>query len=98
MSTTTAQANTTVVTSLAVAGALILVRNANDSTMPAARVAIGLLFTGVGLGTVAQFAPKLASSFALLILTSAVFVYGGPALAAIAHATTPTKPPGRKGP
>ena len=90
--TTTDQANTTVITSLAVAGALILVRDAHDGTVPGARVIVGLVFTGVGLGTLAQFAPKLASSFGLLLLTSAVFVYGGPALTAIAATTTRPTP------
>lgn len=64
---------------------------------PAASIVVGTAFAGIGLATLNMFAPELAGSFAVLILVSAVFYYGGPALDAVTSLTTdtttkPTKP------
>lgn len=64
---------------------------------PAGSVVVGTAFAGIGLATLNMFAPELAGSFAVLMLVSAVFYYGGPALDAVTSLTTggttkPTKP------
>lgn len=88
----TASAQTLVVTTMAVSGALLVVRAAQKSEPPPIRAGVGTLFAGVGLTTLAQFAPKLAAPMALLWLTSSVFVYGEPALRSITTATAAPKP------
>ena len=89
---TPGKAQTLIVTSLAVSGGLVVVKDAKAGQLPGARLAIGLTFTGVSLGVLAQFSPDLAGGVALLLLTTSVFVYGGPAFLAISGslATTPT--------
>jgi hypothetical protein len=81
--TDTAGAQSFVLTSLVVSGALAVVKDAATKQLPPIRLGIGLAFTGLTLATLAQFAPALASAFAALLLVSSVFVYGGPALSAI---------------
>ena len=88
---TTDHANALIVTSLGVAGALIIVKDATTSTAPAARYWVGLTFAGLGLAVLAEEAPQLAGSLAVLVMVSSAFVYGGPAWAAITKATTPPK-------
>ncbi|MFJ8188086.1 hypothetical protein [Streptomyces sp. NPDC096105] len=73
------QANTWIVTSLAVSGALVLVRDASDNKVPPVRLAIGLTVAGVLLGTLAQASPSLGGGFAIVLLLSSSVVYGGKA-------------------
>ncbi|MFK0150408.1 hypothetical protein ACIQUZ_35555 [Streptomyces griseus] len=73
------QANTWIVTSLAVSGALVIVRDAADKKVPPVRLAIGLTVAGVLLGTLAQAAPALAGGFAIVLLLTSSLVYGGKA-------------------
>lgn len=65
-----------------------------DGEAPGIRLAVGTAFAGIGLATINMFAPDLAGSFAVLILTTSVFVYGGPALDAVTSLTggTPNSP------
>lgn len=60
--------------------------------VPGIRLMVGLAFTGVGLATVSMMAPDLAGSFAVLILTTSVFLYGGPLMDAVTHLTTKPHP------
>lgn len=61
---------------------------------PSIRMVLGVAFTGVGLATVAMFSPDLAGTFATLVLTTTVFVYGGPFFDLIGHLTDkPHQPP-----
>lgn len=60
---------------------------ASDGSGPGLRMVVGVAFTGVGLATVAMFAPDLAGAFATLVLTTTVFVYGGPFMDVIAGIT-----------
>lgn len=87
----TGSAQTLVVTTMAVSGALLVVRAAQKSEPPPIRAGVGMLFAGVGLTTLAQFAPRVAAPMALLWLTSSVFVYGEPALRSIKTATAAPK-------
>lgn len=64
---------------------------------PTFRQLAGGAFVAVGLASVALVAPDLAAGFSVLILTSAVFVYGAPlfdALAAPAPSSFPRTRPG----
>jgi len=72
-------ANTWIVTSLAVSGALVLVRDASAKKVPPVRLAIGLTVAGVLLGVMAQASPQLAGGFAIVLLLSSSLVYGGKA-------------------
>ncbi len=56
---------------------------------PSGRILVGTAFAGLGLATLNMFAPEVAGSFAVLMLVSAVFVYGGPAISAVTSLTTP---------
>lgn len=100
--TTTDRANGLIVTSLAVSSALVLIRDAQTSTLPAGRFIVGTAVAGVGLAVTAQFAPELAGGLAVLLLASSALVYGGPAWSALADrvtpATAPTAPPARSQP
>lgn len=88
MSTDAAKAGTTVVTCLALSGVVAFAGEAATGNKPTARQVIGLTFTAVTLTAMAQLVPELGAALALLVLTSSVFVYGGPAFAAISKATT----------
>lgn len=57
--------------------------------VPGVRLVVGLAFTGLGLATVSMVAPDLAGSFAVLILTTTVFVYGGPLFDNVGRLTAP---------
>lgn len=87
----TQTAQTLTVTTMAVCGALLCVRAAQEGHAPSARAGVGILFGGVAMTTAAQFAPRLVAPLALLWLTSSVFVYGEPALSAIGTAVAPPK-------
>lgn len=62
-----------------------------DGEAPGIRLVAGVGVTAVGLATVNMFAPGLAGSFAVLMLTTTVFVYGGPAMDAIYRLTSEPK-------
>lgn len=72
-----------------------------EGEAPGIRMAVGFAFTGVGLATVSMFAPDLAGAFSVLILTSTVFLYGGPFMESVtsltraprARSTTTRTPP-----
>lgn len=80
-------AQTAVVTGLAVAGAVVVIKDFEAGQLPPVRFAVGITFAGVSLAVLAQVAPELAGGTALLIALTSVLVYGGPALAAITKAT-----------
>lgn len=65
-----------------------------SGNMPGLRLVVGLAFTGVGLATASMVAPELAGSLAVLILTTTVFVYGGPLMEAVTSLTSGTRPGG----
>ncbi|MBT2400638.1 hypothetical protein [Streptomyces sp. ISL-100] len=73
------QANTWIVTALAVSGTLVIVRDASDKKVPPVRLAIGLTVAGVLLGTLAQASPQLAGGFAIVLLLTSSLIYGGKA-------------------
>src|SRR5689334_2685967 len=62
----------------------------DDDTTPGFRLVLGVTVTGIGLAAVSMFNPDLAGAFATLVLTTTVFVYGGPAMEAISRLTGPT--------
>lgn len=86
-----ADPNTVVVTSVAGTGVVVLASKAARGERPSLRFGVGLGFSALVLAIAAQFAPRLAAAFAVLLFTSSVFVYGGPALAAITRTTKPTR-------
>lgn len=99
---TTERANALIVTALTVSSGLVVVREAADGDgAPPARFVIGVCLAGVALGVTAQLAPQLAGGLALLMLTTSVLVYGGPAFDVIGSsfgaapgATTSGRPAG----
>lgn len=84
------KANAHIVTALGVSGALVLVKAGAKGDMPPVRTWIGLTFAGMGLAVMAQSWPDIAGGIAMLVLITSVFVYGGPAYAAISKATKAT--------
>lgn len=60
---------------------------ASGEGLPGMKMLVGVGVVGVGLSTTAMFAPDLAGGFAALVLVSTVFVYGGPAMDAVASIT-----------
>lgn len=77
MAATQESAGTWIVTSLAVSGALVLVRDAADKKVPPVRFAIGLTTAGALLGVMAQASPKMATAFSIVLLLSTSLIYGG---------------------
>lgn len=67
-----------VVTAMAFTGAVRVADSAIKGSAPPARSLIGLGFSTLVLAAMAMYAPALAASLALLVATSAAFVYGGP--------------------
>lgn len=67
-----------VVGCLAASGAIAVGNAIIEGHAPSFRQLAGFTFTAVGLAAGAMVAPDLAASFSVLILTSAVFVYGTP--------------------
>lgn len=61
--------------------------------VPGMRLVVGFAFTGAALATASMFAPDLAGSFAVLILTTSVFLYGRPLMDAVIHLTAPSPKP-----
>lgn len=85
------KAQTTIVTTMAVAGGLIVVKAASEGHAPTTRQVVGVTVAGIGLSAFATVgSPQIAGSVALLWLTSAVFIYGGPAISALRKPLTKT--------
>ncbi len=74
--TTTASARRTVVASVLVTGALVGIRDVSRGHAPSLKVGVGLAFSSVLLGLLADGAPALASGFALLLAVGAVTTTG----------------------
>lgn len=91
-----------VVGCLAAATAVAAGSTLAQGNAPGMRLVVGLAFTGVGLATCSLFSPELAGGFAVLVLTSTVFLYGQPLMdsvtaltaapASAAGTPTPTNP------
>lgn len=58
-----------------------------DSKPPGLRMLVGVSITGMTLAVVSQFSPDTAGMFAVLVLTTTVFVYGEPFLNAVISLT-----------
>jgi hypothetical protein len=76
-----------VVGCLAASAAVAAGSSLASGNVPGMRLVVGIAFTGAGLATVSMVAPDLAGSFAVLILTTTVFLYGGPLMEAVTAAT-----------
>ncbi len=76
---TTERAQGLVVTSFTVSSILVLIKDAADNELPPVRFVIGTFTAATLLAALAQVLPDLAGAMAVLILTSAALVYGGPA-------------------
>lgn len=92
------KAQAMVVGCLAASGAVAIGNDIVAGHAPAFKQLAGFAFTATALATLAIPAPDLAAGFAVLILTSAVFVYGTPVLNAVgtftnAADTNPTPAP-----
>lgn len=83
-----------IVTSLAISGTLVIVRDAADNRPPALRLFVGMTVLGVGLATMAGPWPQMAGGLAALVALSTAFVYGAPAFKALGIATTAENRPG----
>lgn len=83
----TSSAQGVVVTSLLVTGTVATGSAIASHELPGIRLVIGLSVAGFGLAIGAQAAPELAAGLAALMATTAVFVYGGPLISALAHQT-----------
>jgi hypothetical protein len=91
MAMTTEHAQGLVVTAFTVSAGLVLIKDAHDNKMPPARFVIGTFASAVMLAAAAQFVPDLAGGMALLVLTTAALVYGGPAWQVLTSATSTKK-------
>ena len=85
------EAKRAIVVSLLVSGVLVSTEHLANGDMPPLSIGIGVGVAGIMLLTGAEFFPEVAGAFGLLILTTATFVYGGPAFRALAKATGGTK-------
>jgi hypothetical protein len=74
--TTTSSARKTVVASVLVTGALVGIRDVSRGHSPSLKTGVGLAFSSVLLGLMADGAPALASGFALLLAVGAVVSTG----------------------
>lgn len=72
------KAQATVVTAMAMTAGLRVASSAVDHQTPTARTLIGLGFSTLVLAAMAMWAPALAASLSLLVLSTSAFVYGGP--------------------
>jgi hypothetical protein len=88
MTVTTDKANGLIVTSAAVSGVLMLVKDATTGHGEPVRGLLGLTFASLGLAVLAESAPNLAFATAGLVLIASVFTYGAPAWNAITGATS----------
>lgn len=78
MSTTTAGADQVVVGSLLVTGSLAVVKKVTEGQPPdVVRVLVGVFIAGTMLTLLAEPAPQLASSLAVLVLVASL-IYAGP--------------------
>jgi hypothetical protein len=87
----TGKAVDVVIVSLTAVGLLALINNAagaGTQKTPGLRIAIGLFASGFLLTGLAEVSPEIASGLAVLAVTTAAFVYGAPAWAALTRATS----------
>lgn len=73
---------------LAAAGAIAAGNAIAEGHAPELRQLVGFSFVAVGLATGSMFAPGLAGSAAVLILTTSIFLYAGPLLDAVTGSTS----------
>lgn len=69
-----------------------------DGRGPGMRLVVGVSVAAATLATVNMFAPDIAGGMAVLVLTTTVFVYGGPLFDAIAYGlgqSSPMATPGK---
>jgi hypothetical protein len=94
------KAQAMVVGCLASAGAIAVGNDIVAGHPPSFRQLAGFTFTALGLATAAIPAPEVAAGFAVLILTSALFVYASPVLDAVSSftATSSSTTPAPSGP
>lgn len=78
-----------IVTSLIVAGVMGTVRYVSHGDVPPIRFGVGLVFSGIALSSLAEFAPHLAGGLAALVLVSSVLVAGAPVLDSITQGLSP---------
>ena len=88
---TPTEAKRLVVVGTVTAGTLSTVAAFRRGTGPSTRLAVGVFAAGTMLAVTAELAPSLAGGFAVLMLTTAVFVVGGDAWAGISDATSSRK-------
>lgn len=81
----------TVILSLLVAGGSAAVGQLGQGHIPPVRIGVGVAVAGTLLLVVAQFAPQVAASFAVIVMITALLVSGGPAFLALTNATTKGK-------
>lgn len=72
------KAQSGVVTAMAITAGIRVTSSAINHQTPTARTLIGLGFSTLVLAAMAMYAPALAASMALLVVTTSAFVYGGP--------------------
>jgi hypothetical protein len=84
--------NGVIITSLVASGVLGTVRYVSHGDVPPIRFGVGLVFSGLALSVMADFAPHLAAGLAVLMLVSSLFVGGSPVLDAITSAAGGTPP------
>jgi hypothetical protein len=84
----TPDAKRLVVVSAVGTGVLTSIAMYRQGKVPTPRIAVGVLAAGVILATAAEVAPEIAAGFAVLMLTTAVFVVGGDAWAGVSAATS----------
>jgi hypothetical protein len=70
-----------------VTGIITIIADLSEGQRPSIRVGVGVVFAAVLLSVIAEFAPKLARSFAALMVLSAVFLRGAPVFTAITGVT-----------
>lgn len=58
--------------------------------LPSSRIGYGVFIAMALLSLMAEFAPEVAATFAMLILATSLFVYGGPAFELLAKLTGTT--------
>lgn len=81
---------------LAASAAVAVTSSLAEGSAPGMKLVVGTAFTGVGLATVNMFAPKLAGTFAVLILVGTVYTYGTPLMDAVTSLTSDTPTTTRK--
>src|SRR5689334_13015084 len=92
------RAQSLVVGALAAAAAIGAGNAVAQGEKPPLSQLVGFGFAGLGLAVGSMVAPDLAAGLALLMLTTTVFLYGGPLYEAVTQATNDTPTTTRKAP